>query len=249
MNRAYRVDDLMERYGISRVAVIKFLTKYLDRINEGDVHVKKVGREWVIDDEAVKLMDEIRNHGVTPVDVAREADAYTSILEENHNLQVALHAMRDKYEAKQEELTAAIKALAEAKQPAMLLEANYERAKSDLEAANAKLNEVNLVNSQLIRDTETAKGQVEADKTIISEKEKRIEELTEQVNSVNSEREATLAQVATLTTSLNAAEAKASAAEQAKQAAAEASNAELAALRLELEAEKKKSWWQKLFGG
>lgn len=104
--RTFAIDSLAERYGLTAQAVRKYIREKEALINKDGIHVKKVGKAWIIDSAAVKIIDELRNVSTSIVENAAEADRVTELLEENSSLKSQLLVKMD-------ELTQAHKALAE----------------------------------------------------------------------------------------------------------------------------------------
>ena len=104
--RTFDIDNLAERYGLTAQAVRKYIREKEAVINKDGIHVKKVGKAWIIDSEAVKIIDELRNVSTSVVENAAEADRVTELLEENSSLKSQLLVKMD-------ELAQAHKALAE----------------------------------------------------------------------------------------------------------------------------------------
>ena len=53
----------MNRYGITRPGIIKFVQKNLEEINKNEIYAQKKNGEWVFDDEAIAIIDKLRDTG------------------------------------------------------------------------------------------------------------------------------------------------------------------------------------------
>lgn len=229
---SYSTEDLMERYGVSRPGIIKFVNAHLSDINkDGNVHAKKIGKEWAFDAEAVKAIDELKNRGVTVVDDAVQADRIKLLQEQITELQQQLLQEKTANEIAQSKIIG----LLEKQQSVVLLEQTTKRA----EQAEAEVKSLQAQAQAEAEERGLLKAQVEAKENQIigikQESERLMAELKQQheaeltnINSVN----------------------KANIEELEKQygVAKEKQQAEIEKLKDDLEAEKNKSWWQKLWG-
>lgn len=229
---SYSTEDLMDRYGVSRPGIIKFVNAHLSDINkDGNVHAKKIGKEWAFDAEAVKAIDELKNRGVTVVDDAVQADRIKLLQEQITELQQQLLQEKTANEIAQSKIIG----LLEKQQSVVLLEQTTKRA----EQAEAEVKSLQAQAQAEAEERGLLKAQVEAKENQIigikQESERLMAELKQQheaeltnINSVN----------------------KANIEELEKQygAAKEKQQTEIEKLKDDLEAEKNKSWWQKLWG-
>lgn len=111
----YDIKKLSVRYGISEAGIRKFINENLGKINQSGIHVKKVGKSFTADEEAVKIIDQLRNVGVTVVEEAVSDDRILKLTEENSQLKTQLLlVMKELAEANKEAKTA-YKELAESK--------------------------------------------------------------------------------------------------------------------------------------
>ncbi|MBR1727919.1 MAG: hypothetical protein IJ728_00100 [Selenomonadaceae bacterium] len=60
--KTYRISDLIKRYSIrTPQGIRKFVKSNLVKINAEGEHAKILRGEWVFDEEAVRIMDELRD--------------------------------------------------------------------------------------------------------------------------------------------------------------------------------------------
>lgn len=220
---SFSTDDLMERYGVSRPGIIKFVNAHIDDINkDGDVHAKKIGKEWVFDAEAVKVIDELKNRGVTVVDDAVQADRIKQLLEQISELKTELLQEKTANQIAQSKIIG----LLEKQQSVVMLEQTTQRAeKAEAEVrllqakAESEAEERGLLKAQIeVKENQILGVKQEAERQILELKQRHDAELTN-INAVN----------------------------QANVEEIEKQRVEVERLRTELEAEKNKSWWQKIF--
>lgn len=221
---SYSTEDLMDRYGVSRPGIIKFVNAHISDINkDGNVHAKKIGKEWAFDAEAVRVIDELKNRGVTVVDDAVQADRIKLLQEQIKELQQQLLQEKTANQIAQSKIIG----LLEKQQSVVMLEQTTQRA----EKAEA---EVRLLQAKAESEAEERgllKAQIEVKENQIlgvkQEAERQILELKQQHDAV--------------LTNINAVN-------QANAEEIEKHRVEVERLRTELEAEKNKSWWQKFWG-
>lgn len=237
MKQSYTTDDLMLRYNVSRPAITKFINAHLKEINSDSTHAKKVGKDWHFDAEAIKIIDSLKNRGVTVVDDAMQADRLQELQEEITNLYKRLDAERDQKELAQQKIIA----LLEQNKNIALLEQTIQRA----ETAEATV-------KQLQKQAEAAaeeKGEIKARLQVTVEQlqqtkqehEQQIQELKQQheisINNISNINTANLKQIQDQQAEINS---------QHQQLAV--MQTETARLRDKLKEVEQKSWWQKIFG-
>ena len=102
--KKYKISNLMQRYSITRQAVIKFIQKNLDSINrDGKIHAQKKNGEWVLDEEAVVIMDDLRDTGNITI-VEENNEKIEELTLENTQLKEALISTQSKLIETQENL-------------------------------------------------------------------------------------------------------------------------------------------------
>lgn len=220
---SYSTEDLMDRYGVSRPGIIKFVNAHISDINkDGNVHAKKIGKEWAFDAEAVRVIDELKNRGVTVVDDAVQADRIKLLQEQIKELQQQLLQEKTANQIAQSKIIG----LLEKQQSVVMLEQTTQRAeKAEAEVrllqakAESEAEERGLLKAQIeVKENQILGVKQEAERQILELKQRHDAELTN-INAVN----------------------------QANVEEIEKQRVEVERLRTELEAEKNKSWWQKIF--
>lgn len=158
----YDIKKLSVRYGISEAGIRKFINENLGKINQSGIHVKKVGKSFTADEEAVKIIDQLRNVGVTVVEEAVSDDRILKLTEENSQLKTQLLlVMKELAEANKEAKTA-YKELAESK----VLQ---------IQAVSAKEAELKSVKDTLTTEKEKYSSDLEAKETEINRLKKELQ--------------------------------------------------------------------------
>ena len=95
------INELMKRYGITTAqGMTRTIRVHLDALNADGEHARKVGKEWQLDEVAIRRLDAIR--GLTRSEAIQnlESAEIRSLTEEVKNLNVALlHAQNEALEA------------------------------------------------------------------------------------------------------------------------------------------------------
>lgn len=99
------IQELMKRYGMTTAqGMTRMIRAHLEEINaDGQQHAKKVGKEWQLDAEAVKKLDELR--GLTRSEAIQNVEnaEIRALTEDVHNLQTALlHSQQETVEAQKQ---------------------------------------------------------------------------------------------------------------------------------------------------
>lgn len=186
---SYSADDLMKRYNVSRPGLLKFVNAHINEINkDGQVYAKKVGKEWVFDEAAVKVIDELKSRGVTVVDDALQADRIHELTERINELQQQLIKEKTANELAQGRIIS----LLEQQQKVVLLEQTTQRAeKAEIEVkhlqdqAQKDAEERGELRAQIqAKETELFQVQQRSDKQLADLQQRHAEEITN-INNVN----------------------------------------------------------------
>ena len=222
-------ERVCERYGITKGALSQYIRPRMEEINKDGEHIIRSGQKIYFDDVAIARLDKMRNF-VSNIELANEVaeqEAKIALLAENRKL-------RAKIEKLQEEKTQALADVTVVYKKLEDIRANF------LEASKV----MRLESAQDKAAAEAAKEQAAA---AAAEKEKIQQALQAAMQNIGQYKG--IAQV-------NANEATRAKEELAKvkeqQLAAERKIAELQAAKSQaeeaLQAEKSKSWWQRLLG-
>lgn len=97
-DRVATIQELMKRYGMTTAqGMTRTIRAHLDELNaDGQQHAKKVGKEWQLDAEAIKKLDELR--GLTRSEAIQNVEnaEIRALTEDVRNLQTALlHAQQE----------------------------------------------------------------------------------------------------------------------------------------------------------
>ena len=112
--RRYKITDLMKRYNIGTPqGVRKFAKTNINEINaDGEEHAKVIKGEWIFDEEAVRIMDGLRD--TNNIMIIEENDEKLKELQnQNEQLKQFLMATQSKLIETQEQLIESQKQLAE----------------------------------------------------------------------------------------------------------------------------------------
>ena len=102
--KTYKVADLMQRYNIGTPQGIrKFVKSNLDKINSKGEHAKIFRGEWVFDEEAVRIMDELRDTNSITI-IEENAEQLEELRKQNEQLRNLLLATQARLIETQEEL-------------------------------------------------------------------------------------------------------------------------------------------------
>lgn len=222
-------ESVCERYGITKGALSQYIKNRIEEVNKDGEHIIKSGQKIYFDDVAVERLDKMRNF-VSNIELANEVatqEAKIALLAENRKL-------RAKIEKLQEEKTQALADVAAAYKQLESVRTNYVEVSKVMRLESAQ-------------DKAAATAAKEQAAAAAAEKEKIQQELQEAMQNIGQYKG--IAQV-------NADEATRAKEELAKvkeqQLAAERKIAELQAAKSQaeeaLQAEKSKSWWQRLLG-
>lgn len=154
--RTFDIDNLAERYGLTAQAVRKYIREKEAVINKDGIHVKKVGKAWIIDSEAVKIIDELRNVSTSVVENAAEADRVTELLEENSSLKSQLLVKMDELAQAHKALAETHKLLADSRIKAIEAKGSadkYEAERDSLKLSMDELKNSNELITEMSRET------------------------------------------------------------------------------------------------
>ena len=119
MGKIYKSDELMVRYGLSSAAFRKYVNAKLDVINEDGKHAWKQSNEWLFDDVAVRKLDSLRGFGTTIVEKADDSEEVLRLRDEISTLKTTMLGLMKELADAQGEAKNAYKELAEAKMLAL----------------------------------------------------------------------------------------------------------------------------------
>ena len=97
------IKELATRYSTSEQAMRKYLRQHQKRLNANGEHVKRVGRTWQVDDEGVRLLDELRGYE-EPATIIERRDEREELRAENRRLMQLLMASQSEVIRLQREL-------------------------------------------------------------------------------------------------------------------------------------------------
>ena len=119
MGKIYKSDELMVRYGLSSAAFRKYVNTKLAVINEDGKHAWKESNEWLFDDVAVRRLDNLRGYGTTIVEKADDSEEVLRLRDEISTLKTTMLGLMKELADAQGEAKNAYKELAEAKMLAL----------------------------------------------------------------------------------------------------------------------------------
>ena len=233
MGKIYKSDELMVRYGLSSAAFRKYVNAKLDVINEDGKHAWKQSNEWLFDDVAVRKLDSLRGYGTTIVEKADDSEEVLRLRNEISTLKTTMLGLMKELADAQGEAKNAYKELAEAKMLALesklmkdkLVRAEEEAAenKAAYIEAQHKLSAITNEHNELQLYAKLVEGRFKDEKEHSTSLEQNLQHESARNNLLSN-----------------------------NIAAVEERNSELQdevnRLRLELEEERAKSLWQRIFG-
>ena len=233
MGKIYKSDELMVRYGLSSAAFRKYVNTKLAVINEDGKHAWKESNEWLFDDVAVRRLDNLRGYGTTIVEKADDSEEVLRLRDEISTLKTTMLGLMKELADAQGEAKNAYKELAEAKMLALesklmkdkLVRAEEEAAenKAAYIEAQHKLSAITNEHNELQLYAKLVEGRFKDEKEHSTSLEQNLQHESARNNLLSN-----------------------------NIAAVEERNSELQdevnRLRLELEEERAKSLWQRIFG-
>ena len=151
MRKYHKISYLMERYSITRQGVIKFLQKNLEKINADSQHAQKKNGEWVFDDDAISIMDKLRDTGnITIVEENREIIEELSL--ENKQLKEKLIELYEKLSINQNKLELIQSELIKAQKQLIATEITLNETQKQLTTTEVNYN----IKGQRIKELENA---------------------------------------------------------------------------------------------
>lgn len=215
----YSITDLMTRYNMTRQGVQQFLTRHLSELNtQGVEHVAKIKGDWVIDSTALERLDNMRGYNDSVV-LASEVKQLTKI----------------------EELQQQI---IELKEAANIMREQHHRETNRLRDHITELMGQAHSAQLLLTTAESGKQQAEAEKAGLTERLSKAESTLEEIRIENKNLAIKNGQLSGI---LNAMGDTTKEIQELKNSIAQ-KDIENKKLQEQLEAEKNKSWWQKLLG-
>ena len=112
--RRYKIIDLMKRYNIGTPqGVRKFVKTNINEINaDGEEHAKVIKGEWIFDEEAVRIMDDLRDTNNIMI-IEENDEQLKELRDQNEQLKQFLMATQSKLIETQEQLIESQKQLSE----------------------------------------------------------------------------------------------------------------------------------------
>lgn len=233
MEKIYKSDELMARYSLSSAAFRKYVNAKLDVINEDGKHAWKQSNEWLFDDVAVRKLDSLRGFGTTIVETADDSEEVLRLRDEISTLKTTMLGLMKELADAQGEAKNAYKELAEAKMLALeskLMKDKLVRAEEEAAANKAayieaqhKLSAITNEHNELQLYAKLVEGRFKDEKEHSTSLEQNLQHESARNNLLSN-----------------------------NIAAVEERNSELQEevnkLRSELEEERTKSVWQRIFG-
>ena len=240
MGKIYKSDELMARYSLSSAAFRKYVNAKLDVINEDGKHAWKQSNEWLFDEVAVRKLDSLRGYGTTIVEKADDSEEVLRLRDEISTLKTTMLGLMKELADAQGEAKNAYKELADAKILALesklmkdqLIKAEEEAAenKAAYIEAQHKLSAITNEHNELQLYAKLVEGRFKDEKEHSTSLEQNLQHENARNNLLSNN-------IAVVTV---------------KNQAVEERNSELQdevnRLRLELEEERAKSLWQRIFG-
>lgn len=99
----YTITDLMQRYGLTRQGVQKSLDKFKGQINADGLHLQKIKGDWQIDSTGIEILDKARgyNSNVALESELRQARRERELMEEISTLKTAMLKIKEQYQQQQ----------------------------------------------------------------------------------------------------------------------------------------------------
>lgn len=98
------VKELAARYRTSEQAMRKYLRHHVKKLNAEGEHARQVGRVWQVDDEGIRLLDEMRGYVEPKVETVPARDELAELREDNRRLMAMLLAAKNDVIRLQQEL-------------------------------------------------------------------------------------------------------------------------------------------------
>lgn len=160
----YSAEQLAERYGISKVGLIKFVRTNLAEINKDERNAYQAGskNEWHFTADAVKIIDKLRGAGVTVIAGGDDARVI-ELLEQVSTLKTVIaNQQQNQIELQQQlldERAARVALLEEQKESVRLLAT----AQASTEALNARINRAEQERDELRQKAEAEQHRLQAE--------------------------------------------------------------------------------------
>lgn len=149
--RTFDIDSLAKRYGLTAQAVRKYIREKEALINKDGVHVKKVGKSWIVDEVAVKIIDGLRNVSTSVVENAAEADRVTELLEENSSLKSQLLVKMDELAQAHKALSETHKLLADSRIKAIEAKGSADKYEAERDSLKLSMEELKKSNDLITK--------------------------------------------------------------------------------------------------
>lgn len=104
--KTYSITDLMERYNLTRQAVLQYLAKHLDEVNTDGAHAYKIKGDWQLNATALERLDKSRGYNTNLALEAeiRQKQREYELLEEISSLKTAMLTVKEQYQQAKENL-------------------------------------------------------------------------------------------------------------------------------------------------
>ena len=155
--KTYKVADLMQRYNIGTPQGIrKFVKSNLNKINAEGEHAKIFRGEWVFDEEAVRIMDELRDTNSITI-IEENAEQLEELRKQNEQLRNLLLATQTRLIETQEQLIESQKQLSNSEQKLIANREQLTERKIALSSQKATIEELKTQLQQGLEAIETLK--------------------------------------------------------------------------------------------
>ena len=140
--------NLADRYGISKTAILKFVRSNIDVINKEKENAYQSGIKgnWEFTEDAVRIIDRLRNVSSSVAERPADTERVQQLLIENSNLKTALLLARREVEEQKDKVinlleTAPVKELAAAQSDLAAQEKENENLRQTIEVLKKELEE------------------------------------------------------------------------------------------------------------
>lgn len=140
--------NLADRYGISKTAILKFVRSNIDVINKEKENAYQSGTKgnWEFTEEAVRIIDKLRDVSSSVVERPADTERVQQLLVENSNLKTALLMARREVEEQKDKVitlleSAPVKELAAAQSDLAAQEKENENLRQTIEQLKNELAE------------------------------------------------------------------------------------------------------------
>lgn len=221
--RMYTFEELTERYGLSKAGFSKFFHSNENKlVKDGQKHYRQEGKKIFFSEEAVEIMDQLRGLNKDIISAKEETAneiRIRELLEENNIIKTKLLLLQEEAKADKERI---IKLTEETVQVKLLTERN--------KTITEQLATAKQTAAEQTEKSEATAAELASVKTELSYKTSEVASVKNELSVSQANKAELVNQVAALQQQLQAQQEK---------------NIQI---KSDLEKERKKTWWQKLFG-